>query len=101
MEIGSVSKLLSGSEYSSKAKDIEATFAMLKIQTLSDLDNAPVALGPRVAGYSTYAVCAYLREAMINKAMEPVKVKPRPKPEPEKEPEPEPDEGEDSDEGVK
>ena len=83
MEIGSVSKLLSGSKFADHAKEIEAVFDQLGIKTLDDLDNAPRKLGPRTIVYSTYQLCAYLRQAMIQAVIEgPVEVEP-PEPEPE------------------
>jgi hypothetical protein len=106
MELHSIESLLSGSPFADHAKDIADVFGLLKIKTLDDLDNAPRLLGPRVAGYSTFQVCAYLRQAAIDHVIagpvEKVEVPPEPEPEPipkpkrktkaKKEPEPEPEE---------
>lgn len=82
MEIGSVSKLLSGSKFADHAKEIEAEFDRLGIKTLNDLDNAPRSLGLRTATYSTYQLCAYLRSAAIQAVIyAPLDVEP-PEPEP-------------------
>lgn len=69
MELGSVKSLLSGSPFADHAKDIDEVFGQLKITTLQDLDNAPRLLSPRVAGYSSFQVCAYVRQAAIDRAI--------------------------------
>ncbi len=94
MELGSISKLLSGSKYAEHAKEIEAQFNRLGITTLDALDNAPIKLGPKTMRYSTYSLCAYLRQAAIQAVVEgslEVEI-PEPEPEPLPEPEPEPEE---------
>lgn len=93
MELGSISKLLSGSQFADHAKEIEAMFDKLGIKTLNDLDNAPARLGMRVYGYSAFKLCAYLRNAAIYHVMhEPEIELLEPEPEAEPEPEPEPEE---------
>lgn len=91
MELGSVEKLLSGSKFEDHAADIAALFDQLGIKTLDDLDNAPRKLGPRVAVYSTFQLCAYLRQAVFQAILdEPVDIEfiePEPVPDLELEPE--------------
>ena len=65
MELGSISGLLADSKFADRAQEIDSTFERLGITTLNDRDNAPRSLGIRVAGYSTYQLCAYIREAAI------------------------------------
>ncbi len=89
MELGSVKSLLSGSPFADRAKDIDKMFGQLKITTLQDLDNAPRLLSPRVAGYSSFQVCAYIRQAAIERAIAgPVVVEKVEVPEPEPAPKP-------------
>lgn len=89
MELGSVESLLSGSPFAEHAKDIDGVFSLLKITTLQDLDNAPRILSPRVSGYSSFQVCAYIRQAAIDRAIAgPVVVEKVEVPEPEPAPKP-------------
>jgi len=90
MELGSISKLLSGSKYEEHANEIEEVFNNLGIKTLNDLDNSPKALGLNTLGYSSLQLVRYIREAAIDVVLygEPEEIK-VPVPEPEPEPEPE------------
>lgn len=102
MELDSIKNLLSGSPFADHADDIDEVFGLLNINTLNDLDNAPRILGPRIAGYSSFQICAYIRKAAIDKAIsEPIPIvevpEPEPAPKPKKkkakvEPEPVPEE---------
>lgn len=65
MKIDSVYELLAGSPFEDKAAEIHQAFSAAKVKTLDDIDNAPRLLGSNVAGYSTYQVCAFLRNAAI------------------------------------
>ena len=78
MQLGSISKLLAKSPYKDKAKEIEAEFKVAGVDSLDKLDNGPRFFGKSVAGYSTYQVCAFVREAAIEEAMKPVQA-PEPK----------------------
>lgn len=94
MELGSISKLLSGSKYEEHADEIAAMFDRLGIKTLNDLDNSPKALGLNTLGYSSLQLIRYIRDAAIDAAIygEPEEIEPpppEPEPEPEEEPEPE------------
>ena len=88
MKIDSFDELLAGSPFADKAKEIEKALAAARVKTLDDLDNAPRLLGSSVAGYSTYQICAFLRQAAIEREIQksvPIVVsKPKPRPKPEK-----------------
>ena len=82
MNIDSFDELLAGSPFVDKAKEIEQALNAARVKTLDDLDNAPRLLGSSVAGYSTYQICAFLRQAAIEREIQksvPIVV-PEPKP---------------------
>lgn len=90
MELGSIEKLLKKSPYKAHAKEIQETFEVLGVKTITDLDNAPRHLPGSLFGYSPYQVVRYIREAAIDQELSAIR-KPEPEPEPEPEPQAEPE----------
>ena len=78
MQLGSISKLLAKSPFKDKAQEIEVVFSMAGVDSLDKLDNGPRFFGKSIAGYSSYQICAYVREAAIQEAMKPAEA-PKPK----------------------
>lgn len=69
MQLNDVKKLLTGSAYKSRSREIAGKFKQHNIDTLAALDNAPRVLGPSIFGFSTYQLIAFLREAAIAAAI--------------------------------
>ena len=74
MKLGNIRNLLAGSPFEDRAPEIEHAFTVAGVDTLEKLDNGPRYFGKSLAGYSAYQVCSYVREAAINKAMEPAPI---------------------------
>ena len=97
MEISPIAPLLVNSKFADHAEEIAVAFEQAGVTTLQQLDNAPRKIGPGVAGYSTFQVKAFIRDAAIQRVIEGSNIEPvvEPEPEPvvvelEEEPEPEP-----------
>jgi hypothetical protein len=70
IELEPMEPLLAGSPFADQADFICRVLRGQKIATVSALDNASRSVGPKIAGYSTGKLVAYLRDAAVQRLVE-------------------------------